>query len=157
MIDCTSSADPLPIPTDSSSRACKRGDEALQTPRLPLTGIEPCECLGPKVARPTVYVVWHTPTHPEKPWAVGCEIRPACLKVDGHVESKWLADLLAKRLGDGDYRCYRLIEASRLSPPSSRRHSTRGGAYRAKASRGRWRDLVALPISRDQVTAAFTS
>ena len=41
--------------------------------------------------------------HPEKPWAVGCEIRPSCLKVGAYVESKRLADMLAKRLSDGDY------------------------------------------------------
>jgi hypothetical protein len=41
--------------------------------------------------------------HPEKPWAVGREIRPGCLKVTAYVESKRLADMLAKRLSDGDY------------------------------------------------------
>jgi hypothetical protein len=53
--------------------------------------------------RPPAYVVWATPAHPEKPWAVGCEIRPGCLKVAAYVESKRLADMLAKRLSDGDY------------------------------------------------------
>ena len=47
------------------------------------------------------YVVWATPAHPEKPWAVGHEIRPGCLKVAAYVESKRLAAALAKRLGDG--------------------------------------------------------
>jgi hypothetical protein len=32
---------------------------------------------------------------------VGHEIRPGCLKVVAYVESKFLADALAKRLGDG--------------------------------------------------------
>jgi hypothetical protein len=32
--------------------------------------------------------------------AVGHEIRPGCLKVVAYVESKLLADALAKRLGD---------------------------------------------------------
>jgi hypothetical protein len=53
--------------------------------------------------RPPAYVVWATAAHPEKKWAVGCEIRPGCLKVTAYVESKRLADMLAKRLGDGDY------------------------------------------------------
>ena len=56
-----------------------------------------------KMARPTVYVVWHPPKHPEKPWAVGCEIRPGCLKVAGYMQSKRLADLLAQQPSDGDY------------------------------------------------------
>jgi hypothetical protein len=38
--------------------------------------------------------------HPGKPWAVGCEIRPGYLKVTAYVESKRLADMLAKRLGE---------------------------------------------------------
>jgi hypothetical protein len=41
--------------------------------------------------------------HPKKLWAVGCEIRSGCLKVTAYVESKRLADMLAKRLNDGDY------------------------------------------------------
>ena len=69
-----------------------------------LAGITSCECFGSRgVARPPVYVVWATPMHPEKPWAVGCEIRPGCLKVTAYVESKRLADMLAKRLSNGDY------------------------------------------------------
>jgi hypothetical protein len=55
------------------------------------------------MARPSVYVVWATSMHPEKPWAVGCEIRPGCLKVAAYVESKRLADMLAKRLSDDNY------------------------------------------------------
>jgi hypothetical protein len=46
------------------------------------------------------YVDWATPTHPSRSWAVGHEIRPGCLKVVAYVESKLLADALAKRLGD---------------------------------------------------------
>jgi hypothetical protein len=41
-------------------------------------GIKSCECFGAKVVRPPLYVVWATPTHPGKPWAVGHEIRPGC-------------------------------------------------------------------------------
>jgi hypothetical protein len=63
-------------------------------------GIKSCECFGPKVGGRSVYVVWATPAHPEKPWAVGHEIRPGCLKVVAYTESKLLADALAKRLGD---------------------------------------------------------
>jgi hypothetical protein len=48
--------------------------------------------------RPPAYVVCATPAHPEKPWAVGCEIRPGCLKLPLYVKSKRLADMLAKRL-----------------------------------------------------------
>jgi hypothetical protein len=72
-------------------------------PGCRLAGIKSCECFGPKVAAPTVYVVWHARTHPEKAWAVGREIRPGCLKVAAYVESRKLADLLAKQLSDGDY------------------------------------------------------
>jgi hypothetical protein len=43
------------------------------------------------------YVVWATPANREKPWAVGREIRPGCLKVVAYAESKMLADALAKR------------------------------------------------------------
>ena len=69
-----------------------------------IAGITSCECFGSRgVARPPAYVVWATPAHPEKSWAVGCEIRPGCLKVTAHVESKGLAGMLAKRLSDGDY------------------------------------------------------
>jgi hypothetical protein len=49
------------------------------------------------------YVVWATPAHREKPWAVGREVRPGCLKVAAYVESKGLADTLADRLTGGDY------------------------------------------------------
>jgi hypothetical protein len=52
------------------------------------------------VARRPSYVVWATPTHPSRSWAVGHEIRPGCLKVVAYAESKLLADALAKRLGD---------------------------------------------------------
>jgi hypothetical protein len=58
-----------------------------------------CECFGGRVQRSASYVVWATPAHPEKPWVVGCEIRPGCF----YVESKPLADMLAKPLSDGDY------------------------------------------------------
>ena len=69
-----------------------------------LAGIMSCKCFGSsRVARLPVYVVWATPMHPEKPWAVGCEVRLGCLKVTAYVESKRLADMLAKRLSDGDY------------------------------------------------------
>jgi hypothetical protein len=64
-------------------------------------GIKSCECFGAKVVRPPLYVVWATPTHPGKPWAVGHEIRPGCLKVVAYAESKRLADALTKGLGDG--------------------------------------------------------
>ena len=40
-----------------------------------LVGIASCECFGSsRVVRPPAYVVWATPAHPEKPWAVGREI-----------------------------------------------------------------------------------
>ena len=69
-----------------------------------LAGIKSCECFGSsRMARPSVYVVWAIPMHPEKPWAVGCQIRPGCLKITADVESKRLADMLAKRLSNGDY------------------------------------------------------
>jgi hypothetical protein len=51
----------------------------------------------------TSYAVWATPAHPEKPRAVGREVRPGCLKVATYVESKRLADALADRLTDGDF------------------------------------------------------
>jgi hypothetical protein len=63
-------------------------------------GVKSCECFGAKVVRRLRYVVWATPAHPEKPWAVGHEIRPGCLKVVAYAESKLLADALAKRLED---------------------------------------------------------
>jgi hypothetical protein len=72
-------------------------------PGCRLAGIKSCECFGGAVVRPPVYVVWHTPTHRDKPWAVGREIRPGCLKVAGYMESKRLADLLAQLLSDRDY------------------------------------------------------
>jgi len=59
-----------------------------------------CQCFGSKVQRSASYVVWAAPAHPKKPWAVGQEIRPGCLKVVTYTESKRLADALAKRLGD---------------------------------------------------------
>jgi hypothetical protein len=66
-----------------------------------------CQCFGRKVQRSASYVVWAMPAHREKPWAVGHEIRPGCLKIVAYAESKPLADALAKRLGnwlirDGD-------------------------------------------------------
>jgi hypothetical protein len=64
-------------------------------------GIKSCECFGAKVVCRLRYVVWATPAHLEKPWAVGHEIRPGCLKAAAYVESKRLADALAKRLSDG--------------------------------------------------------
>jgi hypothetical protein len=60
-------------------------------------GVKFCRCLGRGVARPPGYVVWATPTHPTRSWAVGHEIRPGCLKVVAYVDSKLLADALAKR------------------------------------------------------------
>ena len=70
-----------------------------------VAGITSCECFGSsRVVRPPAYVVWATPAHPEKSWAVGCEIRPGRLKVTAYVESKRLADMLAKRLSGGNYR-----------------------------------------------------
>ena len=65
-----------------------------------LAGVRSCHCFGGKVQSSPSYVVWATPAHPEKPWAVGQEIRPGCLKVVAYAESKLLADALAKRLGD---------------------------------------------------------
>ena len=65
-----------------------------------LAGMRSCQCFGDKVQRSASYVVWATPAHPEKPWAVGLEVRPGCLKVAAYAESKLLADALAKRLGD---------------------------------------------------------
>jgi hypothetical protein len=41
-------------------------------------GIKSCECFGTKVVREPRYVVWATPAHLEKPWAVGHELRPGC-------------------------------------------------------------------------------
>ena len=66
-----------------------------------LAGVKFCHCFGRRVVRPPSYVVWATPTHPSRSWAVGHEIRPGCLKVVAYAESKLLADALAKRLGDG--------------------------------------------------------
>ena len=66
-----------------------------------LAGVKFCECFGRKVVRPPSYVVWATPTHPSRSWAVGQEIRPGRLKVVAYADSKLLADALAKRLGDG--------------------------------------------------------
>lgn len=66
-----------------------------------LAGMWSCHCFGGKVQRPASYVVWATPAHPEKRWAVGKEIGPGCLKVVAYTESKALADALAKRLGNG--------------------------------------------------------
>jgi hypothetical protein len=63
-------------------------------------GIESCDRFGTKVVREPRYVVWATPAHPEKPWAVGHELRRGCLKVVAYTESKPLADALAKRLSN---------------------------------------------------------
>jgi len=65
-------------------------------------GMKACRCFGPKVVRGPRYVIWPTP-HPEKPFTVGHEIRPGCLRVVALCESKKLADLLARCLTDGDY------------------------------------------------------
>jgi hypothetical protein len=66
-------------------------------------GIKCCECFCANVVRRLRYVVWATPAHPEKPWAVGREVRPGCLKVAAYAESKRLADALADRLSDGEF------------------------------------------------------
>jgi hypothetical protein len=66
-----------------------------------LAGVKFCQCFGRKVAGAPRYAAWATPTHPSRSWAVGHEIRPGCLKVVAHAESKLLADALAKRLGGG--------------------------------------------------------
>ena len=63
-------------------------------------GVRFCRCFGRRVARRPTYVVWATPTHPPRSWAVGHEIRPGCLKVVAYAESKPLADALAEQLGD---------------------------------------------------------
>jgi hypothetical protein len=65
-----------------------------------LAGVKFCRCFGRRVVRRPNYVVWATPTHPSRSWAVGHEIRPGYLKVVAYVESKLLADALAKRLAD---------------------------------------------------------
>jgi hypothetical protein len=64
-----------------------------------IAGVKFCHCFGRKVVRPPSYVVWATPTHPSRSWAVGHEIRTGCLKVVAYPDSKLLADALAKRLG----------------------------------------------------------
>jgi hypothetical protein len=64
-------------------------------------GMRSYQCFGGKVQRSAAYVVWATPAHREKPWAVGREVRPGCLKVAAYAESKRLADLLAEKLSDG--------------------------------------------------------
>ena len=69
-------------------------------PGCQLAGVKFCRCFGRKVAVAPRYVVWATPTHPSRSWAVGHEIRPGCLKVVAYAESKLLANALAKRLGD---------------------------------------------------------
>jgi hypothetical protein len=50
-------------------------------PGCQLAGVKFCECFGRKVAVTPRYVIWATPTHPSRSWAVGHEIRPGCLKV----------------------------------------------------------------------------
>jgi hypothetical protein len=72
-------------------------------PGCRIAGMKSCQCFGRRVARPTRYVVWASPTHPEKPWAVGCETCSGCLKVAAYGESRKLADLLALRLSNEDY------------------------------------------------------
>jgi hypothetical protein len=69
-------------------------------PGCQLGGVKFCWCFGRRMARPPRYVVWATPTHPSRSWAVGCEIRPGCLKVVAYVESRLVADTLAKRLSN---------------------------------------------------------
>jgi hypothetical protein len=69
-------------------------------PGCQLAGVKFCRCFGCKVAVAPSYVVWATPTHPSRSWAVGHEIRPGCLKVVTYADSKLLANALAKRLGD---------------------------------------------------------
>jgi hypothetical protein len=66
-------------------------------------GIKSCQCFGAKVVGRLRYVIWATPAHPEKPWAVGREVRPGCLKVATYAESKGLADALADRLTNSDF------------------------------------------------------
>jgi hypothetical protein len=78
-----------------------RDVSVLPHPGGQLAGVKFCRRIGRKVVRRPTYVVWATPTHPPRPWAVGHEIRPGCLKVVAYAESKLLADALAKRLGDG--------------------------------------------------------
>jgi hypothetical protein len=39
-----------------------------------LAGVKFCHCFGREVVRPPSYVVWATPTHPSRPWAVGHEL-----------------------------------------------------------------------------------
>ena len=74
---------------------------SCRQPGCQLAGVKFYRCFGRKVVRPPSYVVWATPTHPSRPWAVGREIRPGCLKVVAYADSKVLADALAKLLGDG--------------------------------------------------------
>jgi hypothetical protein len=69
-------------------------------PGCQLAGVKFCRCFSRKVAVAPSYVVWATPTHPSRSWAVGHEIRPGCLKVVAYADSKLLADALAKRLDD---------------------------------------------------------
>jgi hypothetical protein len=64
-------------------------------------GMNSYECFPAKGVRRPRYVVWATPGHREKLWAVGHEIRRGCLKVVAYTQSKLLADALAKRLGGG--------------------------------------------------------
>jgi len=68
-----------------------------------LAGMKSRECFGRDVVHAPTYVVWATPGHPTRGWAVGKEIRLGCLKVVAYVESRPLASMLAKRLTDGDY------------------------------------------------------
>jgi hypothetical protein len=68
-----------------------------------LASMRSCQCFGGTVQRSASYVVWATPAHREKPWAVGREVKPGCLKIAAYAESKRLADALADRLTDGDF------------------------------------------------------
>jgi hypothetical protein len=83
-------------------------------PGCQLADVKFCRCFGRRVARRPSYVVWATPTHPSRSWAVGHEIRPGCLKVVAYAESKLLADALAKRLA-GD-RSLPVTNLNRFEP-----------------------------------------
>jgi hypothetical protein len=69
-------------------------------PGCQLAGAKFCQYFGRRLARPPSYVVWATPTHRSRSWAVGHEIRPGCLKVAAYADSMLLADAPAKRPSD---------------------------------------------------------
>jgi hypothetical protein len=69
-------------------------------PGCRLADVKFCRCFDRGMARPPSYVVWATPTHPSRSWAVGHEIRPRCLKLVAYADTKLLTDAFAKRLGD---------------------------------------------------------